>query len=507
MSTTELRSPWLENIHRTRPANRLDSDYATDIAVVGAGIAGVTTAYFILTRTWRTRVILIEADRVAHGATGHNAGQLVSYFERSFLNIVNEFGSALAGEGQHAVESAWELIEDMRRNLQLETPCQIFTGYAGCVDLDEIMTHMLDNEQRVVAGLQPETMLIADTFARRHAIPRRLRKLYTVVPHARILNLLQTKDASYVATLSSKKGCMNSARFCEEVIEKLTVKYAHRLRVVEHAPVRTVRLYRRHVELLSGRHTVTARRAVLCTNGFERFHIENNAGANIDVKFHHLVRGSVGYMAAFTEAPPAEPTAVSFIPSRLTAGGGAYGADPYFYLTRRPYERHDGSDLVCVGGPEALMDDTNNYSKAHPYPSEAKKMINSFIRRTYQHTGRRLQFTHLWHGLMGYTPNGIRCVGAEPCNPVLLYNLGCNGVGILPSIYGSFRISQILRNEKLSPSIFDPADMRCMLPEKKSVRGTAAQARRLSRRLVWGFIVVWCMMMVIVLVHSWTLIH
>jgi hypothetical protein len=37
-----------------------------------------------------------------------------------------------------------------------------------------------------------------------------------------------------------------------------------------------------------------------------------------------------------------------------------------------------------------------------------------------------------------------------------LYNLGCNGVGILTSIYGAKRISQIVAGEKLSQSIFDP---------------------------------------------------
>jgi glycine/D-amino acid oxidase-like deaminating enzyme len=36
-----------------------------------------------------------------------------------------------------------------------------------------------------------------------------------------------------------------------------------------------------------------------------------------------------------------------------------------------------------------------------------------------------------------------------------MYNLGCNGVGILPSIYGAKRIAQLLAGETLGPSIFD----------------------------------------------------
>jgi hypothetical protein len=57
---------------------------------------------------------------------------------------------------------------------------------------------------------------------------------------------------------------------------------------------------------------------------------------------------------------------------------------------------------------------------------------------------------------MGYTPSGIRCVGPEPKNPVLMYNLGCNGVGILSSIAGAKRIEKHINKIHLRPSLFDP---------------------------------------------------
>jgi glycine/D-amino acid oxidase-like deaminating enzyme len=57
---------------------------------------------------------------------------------------------------------------------------------------------------------------------------------------------------------------------------------------------------------------------------------------------------------------------------------------------------------------------------------------------------------------MGFTPNGVRLIGPEPYNPILYYNLGCNGVGLLPSIYGARKIARFIVGEKLKPSIFDP---------------------------------------------------
>lgn len=459
-------SPWLEQLDAERRSTGLSGDQKTDIAIIGAGIAGITTAYFLLKQTSK-RIILIEGGRLAHGATGHNAGQLVSYFERPFSDIVKEFGLEMAADGQRSVESAWEHLEEIRNDLHLKTPCAIFRGYAGCTDLEELRIHFQNNQKRLEAGLPTEMIWIAESFAKTQAIPKKFRKLYQTVPQTTISHLLETKDKRYIAALAGKKGCMNSAQFCEEVIALLLQRFPKRLILSEHTPIKTVKLRADHAELVSNKCTINAKRVILCTNGFERLHIRNELGTDIDTKFHHLVRGSVGYMAAFLESPQMYPTAVSYLPSHHREASGAYDSDPYFYLTRRPYGEDGQKSLICIGGPEALMDDTNGYSVEHPYPEEAKKLINQFVQKTYRHTPRRLTFSHLWHGLMGYTPNGIRCVGVEPCNQVLLYNLGCNGVGILPSIYGSFRISQIINGEPLKPSIFDPVDQRCFLPPHK----------------------------------------
>lgn len=495
MRSPLLLSPWLEHLGRQRPLTRLTSDLKADVAVVGAGIAGVTTTYYLLTRT-RRRVAILEANRVAHGATGHNAGQLASYFERPFVDMVEEFGLTLAAQGQKAVDSSWDLLEEIRRDLKLAVPCLTFQGFAGCKDLAEVLIHLRNNQKKKAAGLPTETVYLADTFAGRKKIPAALKKLYLTVPHQEILDRLATNDREYIAALEGKKGCLNSAAFTEEVVNKLLERYPGRLLVAEHTPVKTVRLFTKHAELETGKHVVRAKRVVLCTNGFEKIHIENFTGSNIDVKFHHLIRGSVGYMAAFTETPSTAPTAISYLSAHNGPGSAAYEADPYYYLTRRPHG--DNKSLVCVGGPEALLSDTNTYSSKHPYPGEAKELIDTFVKKTYRHAGRRLTYTHLWHGLMGYTPNGIRCVGAEPCNPVLLYNVGCNGIGILPSIYGGYRISQIIKGEYLTPSIFDPADQRCIIPEEHHARPHQISPLWFGRRFLWGILSAYALMSALV---------
>ncbi len=176
-------------------------------------------------------------------------------------------------------------------------------------------------------------------------------------------------------------------------------------------------------------------------------------------KFHYLVRGIVGYMAGYLEERVVSPTEISYLPE-LKEGPtpDIFTEDEYFYLTRRPVEhRQQEHTLVCLGGPETLLEDSAKYQHDEPYPEFAIERFNDFMAKTYKLKKRdRLDYQFLWHGLMGFTPNGVRLVGPEPYNPVLLYNLGCNGVGLLPSIFGGRKIARFIADEKLPPSVFDP---------------------------------------------------
>jgi glycine/D-amino acid oxidase-like deaminating enzyme len=61
-----------------------------------------------------------------------------------------------------------------------------------------------------------------------------------------------------------------------------------------------------------------------------------------------------------------------------------------------------------------------------------------------------------WDGRMGYTRSGVRLAGRDPANPGLFYNLGCNGIGILHSIYSARRIVMELLGRRVADSVFEP---------------------------------------------------
>ena len=451
-SVRENRSPWVEQLPARPGAPPLRGDGEADVVVVGAGIAGVATAWFLLRDTDR-RVLLLEGDRVARGATGFGAGQLVTYFERPLCRLVEQFGFERVAAAQRDVIEAWELLEVMRREAGTKVAVQRFLGHMGIFALDHLRVHLENNLLRQRAGLPRERVLVSEDCAFLAEIPGRYAHLYEVVPRSAVQELLETDDPRYTAVLSEPKGCANAALLCEELVLHLLRAYPGRFQLAEGTRVTKIVLGEGWASVESGTHRVRASRVVLCSNGFVDLAIENRTGPGLRQDIASRVRATVGFMAGFFEAPrPA--AAISYLASDRIGYGQAY-----FYVTRRPLE-HAGRTLTftAVGGPDQeLAEAQPGYRRGLPYPGDVLERLDAFIRPILA-PGRSepLAFDFVWHGPMAYTADQVRVVGAEPRNPALLYNLGCNGVGLLPSIHGGHRVARILGGAPLAPSLFDP---------------------------------------------------
>ncbi|MEN9647361.1 MAG: hypothetical protein RLY57_165 [Candidatus Parcubacteria bacterium] len=446
------RSPWLHELKRDREPVLLDQDVNTDVVVVGAGIAGISTCFFLLTQTAKS-VVLVDRSKVAHGATGHNAGYLATYFERPFADMVKEFGLEATGDAHRAVESAWELLDLMYTTAGLNIPLARFEGHMGVTTKDQVLLNLENNWYRKEAKLKTERIQIADHVVFAQEIPDKYKELFTFVPHEEILKTLETENSSYIASFSYQKGTANSALLSEGIYTYLAATYGTRFKLYEHTDIQKVVLRDNGALLDAGFYTINAQRVILCTNGFEHIKIFNQGNLEIDKVFHKDVSGVVGYMSAYLETMNKPPLAVSYFGEK-----GIDYDDDYFYLSRRQYE-YDGKpqNLISIGGPVKNLEDRKKYIEDYEYPEDAKEVIDTFVKDTYdKDPNKKIEYQFTWHGLMGYTPNKIRLIGPHPRNPVLMYNLGCNGLGLLPSIYGGKRIVDYLSGAEILPMIFDP---------------------------------------------------
>ncbi len=85
-------SLWLDGVGRTYPP--LEGDTRADVAIVGAGIAGIATAYFLAKAG--ASVVVLDARGVAEAASGRNAGFLLAGVAENFVAASRRYGAANA---------------------------------------------------------------------------------------------------------------------------------------------------------------------------------------------------------------------------------------------------------------------------------------------------------------------------------------------------------------------------------------------------------------------------
>jgi glycine/D-amino acid oxidase-like deaminating enzyme len=444
------RSPWIAQLAADGPARPLGSDATADVVVVGAGIAGIATVFFVL-RASTSSVMLVERDRVARGATGRNAGQLTTYFERPLSDLADEFGSELAGDAQRGFEDAHDLLDLMVSEAGAEVRVERFTGHMGMFNRHHLEVHLRCMLIREQVGLRPQACVVSEGAEFLAELPAEFAGLYSIVPQARVRELLEVDDDRYRAVLSARAGCANSGLLCQQVLAHLRRTYPERFVYADCTNVERVVVGEDRAAVHAGGHRVTAGHVVLCTNGFVDHLVEDAAGSPIRLAANQQITGRVAYMSAFVEDAPRPPAAMSYI-RNTTIGGDT----PYVYVTRRTYDRAaDTPTLTCMGGPEYPFHGV--YQRDAAFPGELLQVMDDAVRPFAQPSrAPGLPYDFQWHGLMGYNDSGIRVVGAHPRHKRLLYNLGCNGVGFLPSIYGGHRLAHLLAGHHLAPSVFDP---------------------------------------------------
>jgi len=447
------RSPWIDQLRTDLQPQPLDCDITTDVAVVGAGIAGLATAFFLLRETDK-RVLLIERDQAGHGATGHNAGQLTTYFERPLFDLVQTYGFDEVIAAQSGIDNAWDLLDIMVAESDARVRIDRFTGYLGMFTLNHLLVHLRDGSLRERGGLRVGRCVVSKTADFVDEIPSEYAHLYSLVPPEEVRELLDTSDDRYCAVLSTRTGAINGALLIEQVLAYLQERFGDRFRFADHTAVRHIDLHETHATVDTGDHRVTAGRVVMCTNGFVDHVVDNLVGSAIPTHMQHRISGRVGYMAGFFEPTERTPTTMSYIRNAVIGE-----STPYVYVTRRPYDQPEGPvTLTCIGGPEVALGDRATYVADSEFPGTVMDEIDNDILPIVDATrARGSDYDYAWHGLMAYTESMVRLIGDEPRNPVLMYNLGCNGVGFLPSVYGGHRIARLVAGDDLEPSIFDPA--------------------------------------------------
>jgi glycine/D-amino acid oxidase-like deaminating enzyme/nitrite reductase/ring-hydroxylating ferredoxin subunit len=125
-SAPESRSIWLETTPET-DFGALEGDVAVDTAVVGGGIAGVTTAYDLV-EAGQT-VALLDRRRLLSAVTGHTTAKLTSQHGLIYRYLLDRFGSPLARQYAQANQTAIDEVEHRVGTLDIDCAFERVPAY------------------------------------------------------------------------------------------------------------------------------------------------------------------------------------------------------------------------------------------------------------------------------------------------------------------------------------------------------------------------------------------
>jgi glycine/D-amino acid oxidase-like deaminating enzyme len=112
------RSLWLSN-QPTHELPPLGSDAIVDVAIVGAGMTGLTAALHL--RRAGKSVLVLDAHRVAEGASGTSTGHLTECLSTRYARLERDFGEDGARLAAESCRVAIHDIEDITRTVSI--PC------------------------------------------------------------------------------------------------------------------------------------------------------------------------------------------------------------------------------------------------------------------------------------------------------------------------------------------------------------------------------------------------
>ena len=344
--------------HVTAGAEPLAADdlpQSADVVVVGAGLLGACTAYWLARRG--ARVIVVEREAPGAGATGRNGGFLTSGTAESYPDAIARLGHATA-------KAIWDLtIENRALARQVLAEEQIACDYREPGHLSLALgAEQMEAVRRAVAALK------ADGFAA-EALDR-----------AQVQELIATPLGEEVSggLFGPESGLLHSARFVRGVMAAAQLRGA-RLCIAE---VRGVAQDGDGVALETSAGRVRAGSAVLALNAWTSRVAPALAG---------IIRPVRGQVLAY--APPQAAARPIF---RLGMGAELTATGEYWHETPQ-------GEIVLGGCRTAAASRDEGVWEQVP-TEEVQRALEGVFPRLFPQLGG-LRVIQRWAGLMAFTPD------------------------------------------------------------------------------------------------------
>ena len=98
-----MSSLWIETTKDEIQTSSLIKDEKTEICVIGAGLFGLTTAYYL--SKYGKKVIVIDKDKIGEKVSGNTTGKITSQHELFYNYLINNYGAVYERTNEYGIDA------------------------------------------------------------------------------------------------------------------------------------------------------------------------------------------------------------------------------------------------------------------------------------------------------------------------------------------------------------------------------------------------------------------
>ncbi len=353
---------------KKKPLSKIEAD----VCIVGGGVSGLSTAYWLNKEDPNLKVVILEKGELGSGATGRNAGFITCGSVEHFNRMVSKHGESTALE-------IWRFAEENMSLLQSEifqkknTPKSF--RQQGAFSLAAQDSEF--NELQQVAKLMRQNNIPVDVIT-----STEIEKRLGAVGFCGGIKYNKDGEVDPIELLHAIKNKIKA-----EIFENCEVSR------VENTLGGLRRVIAKSIE-------VECTLVIYCTNGYS---------AAMDSYFEDKIYPTRGQIMVFE-------------PVRPFMEGPCYAN---FYLD---YFRQLSDGSLLIGGFRQLEADTEKGFSDHT-TEKIQEALHDFVRK-HLPKFKGSKVSHRWAGVMGFSVDGEPLIGSLPTDQQVFFSGGFTGHGI-----------------------------------------------------------------------------
>ncbi|MEK2645365.1 NAD(P)/FAD-dependent oxidoreductase [Bdellovibrio sp. BCCA] len=368
-------SYWLQEKVSNSPTAKT-SKY--DVVIVGGGIAGLSTAYWLQKENPKLKIAILEKHRVGFGASGRNAGFVTCGSTEHFIKLKEQFGLSKAVE-------IWKFSEENRelllKHIIEDSWDEVDFRHTGSCTVAPSETHW--EKYKNIAAIMRESGI--DVY---EVGPQEMEKDYGVTGFEGGIQYTGDGYIHPIKLLQKMRAKLNVDIFEEHEV----------LAIDKTLPTPVIR---------TSKGVFEGDKVVITLNAYLPLVLEN---------FNSIIKPGRGQIL-LTEPLP------------------AFVKGPCYLTKHLCYFRQLPTGHLLIGGFRNLaIEQENTHEDATT--DLIQTALYDFVRSHFKY-GPQAKIAHQWSGIMGFSPDGQMMLGALPQNENIHVMAGCSGHGMGLSFNGA----------------------------------------------------------------------